>query len=333
MNHVTVTGANGFIGSHVVRALLAQKRKVLAVVEPGSDTSSLDGLDVERFAADILDSRAMDQACSGAEALYHLAAVYRLWSPDPDLIYRVNVEGTTAVMLAAQKAKVKRIVHTSSIAAVGIREDGVPSDETIRFNLFDLANDYILTKHLSERVVWRFAKSGMPIVIVNPAFPFGPLDRAPTPTGRMLIEIASGRAPGHTAGGFNAVDVELVAQGHLLAEEKGRVGERYILGDHNVTFAEFNKLVAEVAHVSIPDRTIPAPVAYALSLMYEKVADHVTHRAPPITLKSAQYATRKVFFDVTRARNELGLPSRPLRDTMERTLAWFRQNGYLEKKA
>ena len=260
MGHVVVTGAAGFIGSSVVRMLLAQKRSVIAVLEPGADAKNLDGLNVERFTADVCDAKGMEKALSGAEALHHLAAIYKLWLPDPEVIYRVNLEGTTNVLLAAQKQKVPRVVYTSSIAAVGLRDDGTPSDETVAFNLHDIANEYILTKHLSERIAVRFAKSGAPIVIVNPAFPFGERDRAPTPTGGILLNICKGKAPGHTAGGFNAVDVDVVAEGHVLAEEKGRIGERYILGDHNVTFREFNQIVADVVGRHVPDRAIPTPV-------------------------------------------------------------------------
>lgn len=331
MGHVVVTGASGFIGSAVVRQLLAAQRSVLAVVEPGADTRNLDGLDVERVIADVCDARAMERVLSGAEALHHLAAVYRVWTRDPELLYRVNVEGTTTVLLAAQKQRVRRIVHTSSIAAVGLREDGAPSDERVAFNLHDIANDYLRTKHVSERIALRFAESGAPIVVVNPAFPFGPGDRAPTPTGRIVIDVASGRVPGWSAGGINAVDVDVVAEGHLLAEAKGRVGERYLLGDHDVTFRALFRVIGEVSGVAVPDRQIPAPLAHAVAWAMEKTADYVTHRAPTATLRSMQYATRTAFFDVRKARTELGLRSVPLRETIERALAWFRANGMLER--
>jgi len=328
MAHVVVTGATGFIGSAVVRQLVDSKRRVIAVVEPGADPKNLEGVDVERVTADVLDRRAMEKVCSGAEALYHLAAIYKLWLPDPEIIYRVNVEGTVTTLLAAQKAKVPRIVYTASIAAVGLRDDG-PSDESVRFNLYDVANEYILTKHISERIAVRFAESGLPLVVVCPSFPFGERDRGPTPTGQILIDVARGKVPGYPPGGINAVDVEVVALGHLLAEEKGKIGERYILGDHNLSFRELNAIVAEVAGITIPDRPIPAGLALAMAWTYEKVADYVTHRAPQTTYKAMRYAQRTAFFDVSKARSELGLPSRPVRDTIERAIRWFRQNGYL----
>ena len=331
MTHVVVTGASGFIGSAVVRQLCAARRRVLAVVEPGADTANLDGLPIERVVGDVCDARVMERVLSGAESLFHLAAVYRVWTPDPELLYRVNVEGTTTVLLAAQKQRVKRIVFTSSIAAVGLREDGAPSDERVAFNLHAIANAYILTKHLSERVALRFAESGLPVVVVNPAFPFGPGDRAPTPTGKILIDVASGRLPGWSAGGINAIDVDLAAEGHLLAEAKGKVGERYLLGDHDISFRELFRLIAELADVRVPDREIPVPLAYAAAWAMEKTAEWITHRAPTATLRSVQYATRKAYFDVSKARTELGLRSVPLRETIERALLWFRANGMLAR--
>lgn len=329
MGHVVVTGATGFIGSAVVRQLLERRRRVLAVVEPGADVRNLDGLEVERVTADIADARALERVCSGAEALYHLAAVYKIWLPDPEVIYRVNLEGTTAVMLAAEKARVPRVVYTSSIAAVGLRDDGSPSDETVPFNLHGIANHYILTKHLAERIVLRFAAAGLPVVIVNPAFPFGERDRAPTPTGKILLDVVQGKSPGYLPGGFNAVDVEIVALGHLLAEEKGRVGERYLLADHDISYRDFFALAAEAAGVTIPHREIPRPVAKAIAWSLEAVSNHVTHREPLATFKAMQYATRQVYFDPGKARRELGLPSRPLRETIERAIRWFRDNGML----
>lgn len=329
--HVVVTGAAGFIGSAVVRQMVAQGRRVLAVLEPGADPTNLEGLDVERVTADVCDAAAMARVLSGAEAFHHLAAIYKLWLPDPAIIYRVNLEGTTTCLLAAQKAKVKRIVYTASIAAVGLRDDGTPADESTSFNLYDIANEYILTKHLSERIAMRFAEAGMPIVVVNPSFPFGERDRTPTPTGRILLDVLKGKAPGHTAGGVNVVDVEVVAEGHLLAEEKGQVGERYILGDHNVTWAELFATFARVAGVSVAAREIPTSVALAWAWVAEEASHRFTHKPPVATYRSMQYATSHVYFDVTKARRELGLRSVPLEETIARAIGWFRENGYLAR--
>ena len=200
------------------------------LVEPGANTANLAGLPVEIVPCDVTDAVRMKKALEGCGALFHLAAVYKTWLPDAGLIYRVNVEGTVSTLLAAQQAEVKRVVYTSSIAAIGLVEGGL-ADETTEFNLFDVANPYILSKWQSERIAMRFAESGLPVVIVNPAFPFGPRDITPTPTGAIIRALLAKQVPGHGPGGFCTIDVDDCAEGHLLAEEKGRVGERYILGN------------------------------------------------------------------------------------------------------
>lgn len=329
MAPVAVTGASGFIGSAVVRQLVAAGREVRALVEPGANLKNLDevGPKVERVTVDVCDGPAMERALSGCEALHHLAAIYRTWLPDRSLIYRVNLEGTTATLLAAQKAKVRRVVYTSSIAAIGLRDDGRPSDETVEWNLWDLANDYILTKHLSERIAVRFAEAGLPVVIVNPGFPFGPRDIGPTPTGRIILALLKGQVPGVGDGGFAAIDVDDVAAGHLAAEAKGRVGERYILANHNVTMKEFFGMVCAIAGIKTPLIPIPNSVGAAIALGLELWADHVSHREPPATYKAIRYAQRNVFFDNTKARTELDLPQTPLADSIARAIRWFRDNG------
>lgn len=321
---VAVTGATGFIGSAVVRKLLGAKRSVRAIVEPGANTKNLDGMNVERVTCDVTDGAKMARALSGCEALYHLAAVYKTWTPNPEIIYRVNVEGTVATLLAAERAKIPRVVYTSSIAAIGLVEDGL-ADETTAFNLFDIANEYILTKWQSERVAMRFAEQGAPIVVVNPAFPFGPGDVAPTPTGKIVLAVMKGQVPGRGAGGFCTIDVDDCAAGHLLAEEKGRVGERYILGNDNVTFNELVSLVAREASVrEPPPLPIPSALGAGIALGMQLWSDHVSHKEPLATYRSIRYAQRTAFFSNAKAKRELGLPSRPLAETIHRAVRWFR---------
>ena len=324
-----VSGAGGFIGSAVVRKLVAEGRKVRALVEPSASTSNLDDLpasQVERVSVDVCDYEGMARALDGASAYYHLAAIYKLWLPDPSLIYRVNVEGTTTSLLAARAAGVEKIVYTSSIAAVGLRADGVPSDETVDFNLHDIANEYILTKMLSERIAMSFAKT-MPIVVVNPAFPFGSRDIAPTPTGKIVLSILRGEVPATGPGGFCAVDVDDVAAAHVAAETKGRVGERYILGDHNVTFRDFVHLVARIAGVKAPALHFPSWLGTGAALGMQLWSDYVTHEEPRATYRSMAYLQRTAFFDSSKARRELGLGSRPLEGSIERAVRWFRESG------
>ncbi|MGZ3422097.1 MAG: SDR family oxidoreductase [Polyangiales bacterium] len=330
---VAVTGSTGFIGSAVVRRLLLDGRDVRAIIEPGAKTTPLDeveketGKRVDRATADVCDVKAMSAALEGCEALHHLAAIYKTWTPDPTAIYRVNVEGTTSTLLAAEKARLRRIVYTSSIAAIGLPEGRSLADETTTFNLFDIANEYILTKWLSERVATRFAEAGLPIVIVNPAFPFGPRDAAPTPTGKIVISLLKGEVPGVGEGGFNCVDVDDVALAHVRAEERGKVGERYILGDHNVTMKEFFDLVCDVGGVKSPKLPIPKTLGAAIAYGFELWADHVSHEEPRATLRSVRYAMKHAWFDPSKARRDLGLPTTPLRTTIQRAVDWFRTHG------
>jgi dihydroflavonol-4-reductase len=326
MADVAVTGATGFIGSAVVRLLLEQKRSVRALIEPGANTKNLDGLNVERITVDVCDTKAMTRALSGCESLHHLAAVYRTWLPDREIIYRVNLEGTTATLLAAQANKLKRVVYTSSIAAIGLVEGGL-ADETTTFNLFDVANDYILTKWASERIAMRFAESGMPVVVVNPAFPFGPRDIAPTPTGKIILGVLKGEVPGVFPGGICTIDVDDCAMGHLLAEEKGKVGERYILGNENVTLKEFFALVAKVGGVRAPAIPLPGALGRAIAFGMEAWADNVSHKEPPATYKAASYAMRTAHFSNAKAKRELGLETRPIEESVRRAIEWFRENG------
>ena len=326
MAAVAVTGASGFIGSAVVRKLLDQGRDVRAIVEPGATTKNLDGLAIDQVICDVIDTAGMQKALAGCEALYHLAAVYKTWTLDPAVIYRVNVEGTTSTLLAAQHAKVRRVVHTSSVAAIGLVEGGT-ADESTPFNLFDVANPYILTKWLSERVAVRFAESGLPVVVVNPAFPFGPRDIAPTPTGAIVVALLGREIPGVAPGGFCAIDVDDCAAGHILAEEKGRVGERYILGNDNVTLRQFFDLVCKVSGVPAPRLPLPGGLGAGVALGMELWADHVSHKEPKATYRAVRYMQKTAFFSNAKAKRELGLPSRPLEETVRRAVEWFRAAG------
>lgn len=322
-----VTGATGFIGSAVVRKLLGRGRQVRCYVEPGAPMVNLDGLDVDIVEGDINDRERVTAALDGCDVLYHLAALYRLWMPSSALIYKVNVEGTKTVLFAAMRANLDKVVYTSSIAAVGLSDDGGLSDETTRFNTWDSANAYVRSKYLSECDALRFAAEGVPIVVVNPAFPFGERDIGPTPTGKLIVEALAERVPGYPAGGINVVDVDDVAEAHVLAEERGVVGERYILGNHNLTYKEFYDLVSEVGGVAPVRRKLPSRLFAGLGWVLEHYADFV-QKAPPITYKGAKYAARRMWYDSTKAHAQLGMPRTDLRDTMEKAIRWFRGHGY-----
>jgi len=322
-----VTGATGFIGSAVVRTLLARGREVRCYVEPGATLVNLDSLDVEIVEGDINDREAISAALRGCDVLYHLAAIYRMWMPDNGLIYKVNVEGTKTVLFAAMRADLRKVVYTSSIAAVGVAGAGELSDETTRFNTWDSANHYVRSKYLSELDAMRFAREGVPLVVVNPAFPFGERDIAPTPTGGFIVDSLKERVPGYPSGGMNLVDVDDVAEGHVLAEEKGRVGERYILGNHNLTYKEFYDVVAELGGVRPVRRKLPKGLMLGMSWAFERISS-ISQKPPPITYKGAQYASKRLWFDCTKAHQELGMPRTELRETVEKSIRWFRGNGY-----
>jgi len=322
-----VTGATGFIGSAVVRRLLGRGREVKCLVEPGAPRQNLSGLDVEIVEVDVNDRDGIGKALDGTDVLYHLAAIYRLWLPDNKLMYDVNVEGTKTVLFAAMAKGLSKVVYTSSIAAVGNSGSDELADETCEFNLWKESNHYVRSKWLSERDALRFAREGLPVVVVNPAFPMGERDIAPTPTGQLVVEGLKEAIPGYVDGGFNVVDVEDVAEGHILAAEKGRVGERYILGNHNVTYRDFYGLVSELGHVKPVRRKLPARALVGVAWMMEKGA-RVVGKEPKFTTETARYAARKLWFDCSKARNELGMPQTPLRDTIERSIRWFRENGY-----
>jgi dihydroflavonol-4-reductase len=325
MGCTLVTGGAGFIGSAVVRQLLARGRRVRVLVEPGGDRRALDGLAVEIVEGSVLDRGVVTHAMADCDVLYHLAAIYKLWMPDATHLWDVNVEGTTQVMLCARRAGVRRIVYTSSTVAIGLSEGDRASDEAVAFNHFKIAGDYILSKHVSERVVHRFVEDGLPVVIVNPGLPFGERDFGPTPSGKLMITILRREVPALGPGGISVIDVDACARGHVLAEERGRVGERYILTDHNLSGVDFVRTIGSVAGVGVPRIHAPAAVGQAVAWAWEWWADHVSHVEPPATLKALRYAHQNAFFSPEKARHELGLESVPLEDTIARAVAFFRR--------
>ena len=319
-----VTGATGFIGSAVVRRLLARGRAVRALVEPGAPTANLDGLEVERVTGSILDPDALARAAAGTTAIYHLAAIYSLWLPDEQRIYDVNVLGTKRVLTAARRAGVRRVVHTSSIAAIGVPAPGELADERFRFNYWNDGNAYMRSKYLSDLDAQAAAADGLPVVIVCPGFPFGERDLGPTPTGKFIVEALAGRVPGYTDGGFCAVDVDDVAECHVLAEERGVIGERYIAGNHNVTYREFYDAVTRIAGLPPIRRRLPTRAVLGMAWAMERWAAR-TGQAPRITVRAARYACQTAWFDCRKAR-ALGMPATPLAETIAKAVRWFRDH-------
>lgn len=322
MSIAAVTGASGFIGSAVVRVLLARGRKVRALVEPGAkDLANIEGLDVDVRECDVTDEASLRRGLEGAKSLFHLAAIYKLWTPDPEPLFRVNVEGTTATLLAALAARVERVVFTSSIMAVGLG-----GDEAKRFDLFDMAGTYTMTKYLSERVATRFARAGLPVVVVNPGMPFGPRDLAPTPTGQVILRFLKREVPMLGTGSLSVVDVDDCAEGHVLAEERGRPGERYILTGHHVTLRELAEHIARIGDVKVPKIALPRALGLSAAAAMEATARR-TGKEPLVTYNEARFTSSAPHFSNDKAKRELGFQVRPLDETLKRAIEFFRASG------
>jgi dihydroflavonol-4-reductase len=326
---VLVSGANGFVGSAVVRALLGHGHRVRALARPSSDTTNLEGLDIEIVRGDLLDPASLERALQGCGGLFHVAADYRLWARDPRAIGRTNVRGTHNILLAAQRCGVRRIVHTSSVATLGLHTDGTPSDEETPVHLADMIGAYKRSKFLSESLVRRCARAGSDIVIVNPAAPVGPRDRKPTPTGRMILDAARGRMPAFVDTGLCIVHVDDVAEGHVLAYERGQRGRRYVLGGENMSLRSILGVVAGLTGRHQPWLRLPhaavLPVAYATEAWAR-----MTGVAPNITVDGARLARHHMYFSSRRAETELGWHARPAREALADAIQWLRDNGYLD---
>jgi dihydroflavonol-4-reductase len=318
-----VTGASGFVGAAVMRALLAQGRAVRVLLRPSSDRRNLAGLPVEIRTGALEDHASLQPALAGCGALFHVAADYRLWVRDPAAMYRANVEGTRALMQAALAAGVERVVYTSSVAVLGLVPEG-SADETTPSTLEDMIGPYKRSKFLAEAAVRALVRErGLPAVIVNPSTPIGPGDVKPTPTGRMIVEAASGRMPAYVDTGLNLVHVDDVASGHLLAEAKGRIGERYILGGEDLSLAEILRRIAALTGRTPPKLALPVPAVWPIALVAEALG-RLSGREPFVTLDGLRMARHKMYFSSAKAMRELGYAPRPAERGLADAIAWFR---------
>ncbi len=324
-----VTGATGFVGAAVTRALLAEGWEVRVLVRGGSDRRNLAALAVEQAVGDLTDAQSLVRALDGCEAAFHVAADYRLWAPRPEQLYRTNVDGTSHFLEAAQRAGVRRIVYTSSVATIGLPADGRPGTEDTAVGLSDMIGHYKRSKFLAEERARDAAARGVPVVIVNPSTPIGPGDVKPTPTGQIVLDAARGRTPAYVDTGLNIAHVDDVASGHLLAFHRGRIGERYILGGLDMTLQQILTLIAQLVGRSPPRIRLPHGVVLPVAYVAELYA-RVTGRPTRVTVEGVRMARKRMFFASDKAVRELGYRWRPPSEAFSDALRWFREQGYLQ---
>lgn len=332
MDSVFLTGGTGFVGANLARLLVEKGYKVRALARKGSDRRNLAGLPIEVCEGDLADEAILERACRGCRYAFHVAADYRIWAPDPAQMYAANVQGTVNVIEAAARAGVERIVHCSSVAAVRVRDDA-PADETSEYISKDeVVSDYKKSKWLAEQAALELAQKGLPVVVVNPAAPIGPLDIKPTPTGKIVVDFLSGRLPSYVDTGLNVVHVADVAAGHLAAAERGRIGERYILGCENLSLKAFLDTLAELTGVAAPRFKTPYAVAYAFGAL-DTARARLLGGEPMAPLDAVRMARHKMFFDSKKAIRELGLAQTPARRALADAARWFLENGYIRENA
>lgn len=324
-----LTGASGFIGGHLLQALLERGDSVRCLVRPSSVGPDLERSGIELVPGELSDDGTLKEAARGCEQVFHCAADYRLFVRRADEMYETNVEGTRRVMRAAYEAGVERVVYTSSVGALGLTGDGTPADENTPVGLSDMLGHYKRSKFLAERVADEWAAKGLPVVIVNPSTPVGEGDRKPTATGRMILDFVRGQVPAYVDTGLNLIDVRDVALGHLLAADKGTVGERYILGHRNMSLIEIYRLLAELCGRTPPSLRLPQWVPLAVGAVSTSWA-RLSGGEPRVALEAVRLSRYRMFFNAGKAVRELGLPQSPVEDALKRAVHWFRDNGYAQ---
>ncbi len=322
-----VTGATGFLGSALVRELLKDGRRVKTLVRKGTDTANIDGLDVEIAYGDLRDPDSLKAALEGCDVLYHPAAYYSLWDKNKRLIYDINVDGTRNLMQAALERGLSKVVYTSTVGCIGLTGDERPADEETPLDPSTLCNDYKRSKWEAELAVRDFFQQGLPVVIVNPSTPVGPRDIKPTPTGQIILDFLNRKMPAFLDTGLNLIDVGDCARGHILAEEKGRLGERYILGNRNLALQDILKTLESMTGLKAPTIKMPYWVAFTTGWICEAVADHITGTPPAVPLAGVRMAKYYMYFDASKAVRELGLPQNPIEKSLEEAIRWYQDHN------
>ena len=322
-----VTGSTGFIGSAITRELIKSGEEVKVLIRKTSDTRNIDNLEVEKVYGDIRDVDSMRSALKGCDTLFLTAAYFAHWAPNPKLLYEVNVGGTKASLQAALEADIEKVVYTSTNNAIAA-SGPMPATEEKAFNYWESKDHYSMSKYIAENEARMFISKGLPLVIVNPTLVIGINDIKPTPSGQMIIDVVKKKMPGYIDGGINIIDVEDVAQGHILAVTKGKVGDRYLLGNRNVTVYEYLKLIADIAGVKPPAIKLPYKFALALGHIFE-LGSYITKKPPVVTASEVRIGKMTEWYDCSKAVNELGLPQTPIETTIKKAINWFKENGYI----
>ena len=330
MSLALVTGGTGFVGANLVRELLADGSDVRVLARAGGDRRALAGLKIDIVDGDLTNAASLRAALRGVSRVFHVAADYRLWAPDPSVLFRANVDGTRNLLQASGDAGVTRVVYTSTVGALGIPRDGTEGTEDTPVTLDEMVGPYKRSKFMAEQVALEFARGGLPVVVVNPSAPIGPWDVKPTPTGQMVVDVLSGKLFATVDTGLNLVHVRDVARGHILAEEKGRVGEKYILGHHagNLSLADIGRLIADVSGCRAPKLRIPYAVAWCAAACSEGFA-RLTGGVPRVPLAAVQMSKKRMYFSPAKAIRELGLPQTNVRTAVRDAAEWFFQHGYV----
>ena len=324
-----ITGSTGFLGSAVLRELLDDGREVKVLVRKGTRTANIDGLDVEIAYGDLRDLESIRSALTGCDILYHVAAYYSLWDRDPQLIYEINVEGTRKILQAAKEKGLEKIVYTSTVGCIGLNADQTPATENTFFNQNTLSNDYKKSKYQAEQVALEFAQNGLPVVIVNPSTPVGPRDIKPTPTGKIILDFLNREMPAYLDTGLNLIDVKDCARGHILAEQKGVPGERYILGNQNMPLLDILLTLEKITGLKAPRIKMPFWVALSAGWACEMVSNHLTGKPPAVPLAGVKMAKYFMYFDSSKAVQKLGLAQNPVENALRQSVDWFKDNNYL----
>jgi dihydroflavonol-4-reductase len=323
-----VTGATGFLGSHVARVLAEQGAKLRLLVRPSSDLRNLQGLNAETATGDLRDPASLENAMAGCDTVFHVAADYRLWVRDPEQMYQSNVEGTRAILAAARKNGVRSVVCTSSVATMGFTANGHPADEESPVSVADMIGHYKRSKFMAEQLALEAGRSGMRVVVVNPTTPVGEQDVKPTPTGRIVVDFMKRKFPAYVETGLNLVDATECALGHIAALEKGKSGERYILGGQNLTLKQILDQLASITGLPSPRVKLPYIFAFAAGVVDEIITGRILNREPRATIDTVRMGRKKMFASSDKAERELGWKIVPVEGALRRAVEWFRANGY-----